>query len=123
MTLIVYNLVKMTTESPSAAETTGKSVKIEESEQPSKEFLKIFEQLDPNINGELIEKAWKQYDTISQQVNIDLEVYNFKVYFNSFLALKKGLDGMRVLYDSLDFDSNWSGDGLQIFDIQTTIHL
>lgn len=68
-----YNLVKMTTESP-PTESTGKSVKIEEGEQPSKEFLEIFEQLDPNINGELIEKAWKLYDTISQQVNIDLEV-------------------------------------------------
>lgn len=66
----------MTTEAK-VVESPEKIVKIEqETEQPSKDFLEIFEQLDPTINGELIEKAWKLYDTISQQVNIDLEVKN-----------------------------------------------
>lgn len=41
-------------------------------QQPSKDFLEIFDKLDPTINGELIEKAWKQYDTVGQQVILEV---------------------------------------------------
>lgn len=41
-------------------------------QQPSKDFLGIFDKLDPTINGELIEKAWKQYDTVGQQVILEV---------------------------------------------------
>jgi hypothetical protein len=43
-----------------------------DSDQPSKEFLDIFDKLDGTISGELIEKAWKQYDTIGQQIILEV---------------------------------------------------
>ena len=51
---------------------------LEIGDQPSRDFLELFTKLDSTINGEIIEKAWKQYDTIGQQ--IILEVY-LLIYF------------------------------------------
>ncbi|KAI1719520.1 retinoblastoma-associated protein A domain-containing protein [Ditylenchus destructor] len=61
------------------AQTKGRLVKPEEQvgidendgDHPSQEFLEIFDKLDATINGELIEKAWKQYDTVGQQVILE----------------------------------------------------
>jgi hypothetical protein len=57
-----------------------------EDQLPSKEFLDLFEKLDTAISGELIEKAWKQYDTISQQILLEVKMFfSFKkifLYFN-----------------------------------------
>ncbi|KAI1720624.1 PX domain-containing protein [Ditylenchus destructor] len=61
------------------AQTKGRPVKPEEQsgldendgDHPSQEFLEIFDKLDATINGELIEKAWKQYDTVGQQVILE----------------------------------------------------
>ncbi|KAL3103373.1 hypothetical protein niasHS_002559 [Heterodera schachtii] len=44
---------------------------LELGDQPSKEFLELFSRLDSLISGELIEKAWKQYDTIGQQIILE----------------------------------------------------
>uniref|UniRef100_A0A183C8P6 Retinoblastoma-associated protein A-box domain-containing protein n=1 Tax=Globodera pallida TaxID=36090 RepID=A0A183C8P6_GLOPA len=44
---------------------------LELGDQPSKEFLELFSKLDSTISGELIEKAWKQYDTIGQQIVLE----------------------------------------------------
>uniref|UniRef100_A0A915MYU3 Uncharacterized protein n=1 Tax=Meloidogyne javanica TaxID=6303 RepID=A0A915MYU3_MELJA len=44
---------------------------LEIGDQPSRDFLELFAKLDPTINGEIIEKAWKQYDTISQQIILE----------------------------------------------------
>jgi hypothetical protein len=45
---------------------------LEIGDQPSREFLDFFAKLDPNINGELVEKAWKQYDTTGQQIVLEV---------------------------------------------------
>ncbi|KAL7080643.1 hypothetical protein ACQ4LE_000642 [Meloidogyne hapla] len=44
---------------------------LEIADQPSRDFLELFTKLDPSINGEIIEKAWKQYDTIGQQIILE----------------------------------------------------
>ncbi len=41
-------------------------------DKPSSEFLTLFEKLDPTISTELIEKAWKQYDTVGQQIILEV---------------------------------------------------
>jgi len=53
---------------------------LEIGDQPSRDFLELFAKLDPTINGEIIEKAWKQYDTISQQIILEvfLKIILFK---------------------------------------------
>lgn len=45
---------------------------LEMGDQPSREFLELFAKLDSTISGELIEKAWKQYDTIGQQIVLEV---------------------------------------------------
>lgn len=45
---------------------------LEIADQPTREFLELFTKLDPTINGEIIEKAWKQYDTIGQQIILEV---------------------------------------------------
>ena len=45
---------------------------LEIADQPSREFLELFTKLDAGISGELIEKAWKQYDTTGQQIVLEV---------------------------------------------------
>lgn len=53
---------------------------LELGDQPSKEFLEVFSKLGSAINGEIIEKAWKHYDTIGQQIVLEV---GFFVEFRS----------------------------------------
>ena len=39
---------------------------------PSQEFLDVFDRLDTSVNGEVIEKAWRSYDTVGQQVVLEV---------------------------------------------------
>ncbi|KHN83919.1 Retinoblastoma-like protein 2 [Toxocara canis] len=40
---------------------------VESKEQPSEEFVDVCKKLDPDIDPELLDKAWKQFDTVGQQ--------------------------------------------------------
>ncbi|VDO71450.1 unnamed protein product [Onchocerca flexuosa] len=40
--------------------------------KPTTAFLDICKQLDPEINEDFIEKAWKQYDTVEKQYVLEV---------------------------------------------------
>lgn len=44
----------------------------DDQDQGLKEFLDLFEKLDRSINGELIEKAWSCYNTVLQQIILEV---------------------------------------------------
>lgn len=70
---------------------------------PSKEFLSVFEQLDRSINGELLERAWRHYDTIRQQVMLEVGLRKFLAMLTRFSGQPEGMDGVRVLHNRLEF--------------------
>jgi hypothetical protein len=45
---------------------------LEIGDQPSREFLELFAKLDSTIGGEIIERAWKQFDSTSQQIILEV---------------------------------------------------
>ncbi|EFO12889.2 hypothetical protein LOAG_15643 [Loa loa] len=61
------------------SETSGKSSPTRQSEtahnqqiEPTTAFLDICKQLDPEIDEDFIEKAWKQYDTVGKQYVLEV---------------------------------------------------
>lgn len=40
--------------------------------EPATAFLNICKQLDPGIDSDFVEKAWKQYDTIGKQYVLEV---------------------------------------------------
>ena len=40
---------------------------------PPQEFLAVFEAFDPNIDGDILERAWRTFDATQQQVLLEGE--------------------------------------------------
>ncbi|CAD5207398.1 unnamed protein product [Bursaphelenchus okinawaensis] len=67
----------------------------EPSMEVTNEFVELFREFDPDIDGLLLEKAWKQYDQIKQQVLLEGNEKVWMVcsfYTNSFQATPYGQD-------------------------------
>lgn len=75
----------------------------------TQEFMNVFHQLDNNINGELVERAWRQFDTIRQQVvlEVSLELANRKL--RTYSGQQEGVDRMLLLHDCMADDTHRTG--------------
>lgn len=50
---------------------------VESKEQPSEEFIDVCKKLDENIDSTLLNKAWKQFDTVGQQYVLEVRLSSF----------------------------------------------
>lgn len=46
----------------------------EKKARPSKVFMEICNELDANIDSELLDRSWKQYDTVGQQCILEVNL-------------------------------------------------
>lgn len=51
--------------------------------EPTSAFLDICKQLDPEIDEDFIEKAWKQYDTVEKQYVLEVWLFMWMNFFES----------------------------------------